>query len=127
MLKMYSFQKGSVSEGSAKDLAAASVCWANCIAPSEEELKEISENTRIPLEELRDALDPEQRPKVSDLEEHSLIIVRTPWEEEDGTIATIPVSIFVSKTKNNAITLCPQQTKALKKMEEDRKSTRLNS
>ena len=126
MLKMYSFQKGSVSEGSAKDLAAASVCWANCIAPSEEELKEISENTRIPLEELRDALDPEQRPKVSDLEEHSLIIVRTPWEEEDGTIATMPVSIFVSKTKNNAITLCPQQTKALKKMEDLVKANKID-
>lgn len=125
MLKAYSFQKGIVQESSAKDLATTAVCWVNCIDPSEEELKEISENSRIPLDELKDALDPEERPKVSDLEEHSLIVVRAPWDD-NGTVSTLPIAIFVSKAKNNAITLCTQQLKALTKIEDLVKANKID-
>ena len=117
MLKVYSFQKGAVAEASPKDLSTISVCWADCTAPSEEELKEISENTNIALDELNETLDQEERPKVSDLENYSVIIVRTPWDE-NGAISTLPIAIFVSKTKNNVITLTLQETKAIKRMKE---------
>ncbi len=117
MLKVYNFQKGAVTEASPKDLAAISVCWADCTAPSEEELKEISENTNITMDELNEALDQEERPKVSDLENYSLIIVRTPWNE-NGEISTLPIAIFVSKTKNNVITLTLQETRAIKRIKE---------
>src|SRR3989338_4572178 len=117
MLKVYSFQKGAVTEASPKELATVSVCWADCTAPSEEELKEISENTNITLDELNEALDQEERPKVSDLENYSLIIVRTPWNE-NGEISTLPIAIFVSKTKNNVITLTLQETRAIKRIKE---------
>ena len=117
MLKVYSFQKGAVTEASPKDLATVSVCWADCTAPSEEELKEISENTNITLDELNEALDQEERPKVSDLENYSLIIVRTP-RNENGEISTLPIAIFVSKTKNNVITLTLQETRAIKRIKE---------
>ena len=117
MLKVYSFQKGAVTEASPKDLATISVCWADCTAPSEEELKLISENTNIALDELNEALDQEERPKVSDLENYSLIIVRTPWDE-NGVVSTLPIAIFISKTKNNVVTLSLQETKAIKRIKE---------
>lgn len=117
MLKVYNFQKGAVAEASPKDLATISVCWADCTAPSEEELKIISENTNIALDELNEVLDQEERPKVSDLENYSLIIIRTPWDE-NGIVSTLPIAIFVSKTKNNVITLTLQETKAIKRIKE---------
>jgi len=79
-------------------------CWANCVNPTKKELKDISEKAKISLNELKKVLDEEERPKVSDLENYSLIIVRAPVIE-DEEISTTPVSIFISKNKNNIITI----------------------
>ena len=117
MLKVYSFEKGLVKSSSSEDLGTAELCWADCTKPTQEELKDISEKANIPLTDLQEVLDEEERPKVSDLEEYSLIIVRTP-SEENGDIFTTPIAIFVSKKKNNVITITLKETKAIGKMEE---------
>ncbi|MBI2523527.1 magnesium/cobalt transporter CorA [Candidatus Woesearchaeota archaeon] len=116
MLKVYSFEKGLVKPSSSEDLISASVCWTDCTKPTQEELKDISEKANIPLTDLQEVLDEEERPKVSDLEEYSLIIVRTP-SEENGDISTTPIAMFVSKKKNNVITVSLNETKAIAKME----------
>ncbi len=117
MLKVYSFEKGLVKSSSSEDLGTTELCWTDCTKPTQEELKDISKNANIPLTDLQEVLDEEERPKVSDLEEYSLIIVRTP-SEENGDISTTPIAIFVSKKKNNVITICLKETKAIGKMEE---------
>ena len=104
MLKVYKFQKGGVTSGSLNDLDSSSRCWANCVNPTKKELKDISEKAKIPLNDLKKVLDEGERPKVSDLENYSLIIVRTTLIEHDE-ILTTPVSIFISKNKNNIITI----------------------
>lgn len=104
MLKVYKFQKGGVKSGSINDLGSASRCWADCINPTKKELKDISEKANIKLNELKKVLDEKERPKVSDLENYSLIIVRTPLIEHDE-ILTTPLSIFISKNKNNIVTI----------------------
>ncbi len=124
MLKVYSFEKGLVKPSSPEDLVSASVCWTDCTKPTQVELADISEKANIPLNELQEALDEEERPKVSDLEEYSLIIVRTP-SEENGDITTIPIAVFVSKKKNNVITICLRETKAIGKMEELTKANKI--
>lgn len=117
MLKGYSFEKGLVKPSSPEDLGSASVCWTDCTKPTQAELGDISEKANIPLTELQEVLDEEERPKVSDLDDYSLIIIRTP-SEENGDITTTPIAIFVSKKKNNVITVCIRETKAMDRMEE---------
>jgi magnesium transporter len=117
MLKVYKIQKGGVKSGSLSDLGNSSICWADCVNPTNKELKDISEKAKIPLNELKNVLDEDERPKVSDLENYSLIIVRTPWIEHDE-ILTTPVSIFISKNKNNVITITLQEVSSIKKIKQ---------
>src|SRR3989338_8192834 len=124
MLKVYSFEKGLVKSSSSEDLGTTETCWTDCTKPTEEELNDISKNANIPLTDLQEVLDEEERPKVSDLEEYSLRIVRSP-SEENGDISTTPIAIFVSKKKNNVITICLKETKAIGKMEELTKANKI--
>ena len=117
MLRVYKFQKGGVKAGSLNDLGSTSKCWAECINPTKNELKDISEKAKIQLNELKNVLDEEERPKVSDLENYSLIIVRTPFIEHDEIITT-PVSIFISKNKNNVITITLKEVKSINKVKQ---------
>ena len=115
MLRVYKFQKGGVKSGSLNDLSSSSICWADCTNPTKKELKDISEKAKIPLNELKSVLDEDERPKVSDVEKYSLIIVRTPWIKDDD-ILTTPLSIFISKDKNNIITITLKETHAIRKI-----------
>ena len=115
MLEVYKFQKGGVKFGSLSGLSNKTKCWADCINPTEKELNDISEKARIPLAELQEALDPEKRPMVSDLDNYSLIMVRAPWAESKK-ILTTPVSIFISKNKNNVITISIKDLDPVKKI-----------
>jgi|TARA_B100001964_G_C14239134_1_gene604060 magnesium transporter len=117
MLRVYKFQKGGVKSGSLNDLDSASKCWAECINPTKKELKHISEKAKIPLSELIKVLDEEERPKVSDLDNYSVIIVRAPWIEHNE-ILTTPVSIFISKNKNNIITITLKEVSSVKKIKQ---------
>jgi len=112
MLKVYKAQKGGVKAGSLSDLVNTSICWADCINPTKKELKDISEKAKIRLNDLKEALDEEERPKVSDLENYSLIIVRSPWIEHNQ-ILTTPIAIFISKNKNNVITIALKQVNSI--------------
>lgn len=116
MLKVYSILKEGTKEGSVEDLSTPSICWANCIAPTEDDLKGISQATNISIDDLKETLDEEERPKVSDLENYSLIIISIPWEA-NGTFTTKPLAIFVSKTQNNVITMSLNEVSSIKKLE----------
>jgi len=117
MIRVYKFQKGGVKAGSLSDLGNTSICWAECINPSEKELKDISEKAKININELKNVLDEEERPKVSDLQNYSLIIVRAPLVEHDE-IQTTPVSIFISKNKNNVITITLTEISSIEKLKQ---------
>ena len=71
---------------------------------SKQEIKEIADKADIPLIELEETLDKQERPKVIDLQNYSLLIFSAPISENSDIITT-PVSIFLSKTKNNVITV----------------------
>lgn len=115
MISVYKFQKGGVKIGSLSDLGNTSKCWAECINPTEKEIKDISEKAKIPIPILREVLDREERPKIAELENYSLIIVRAPWVEHD-VIKTTPLSIFISKNKNNVVTISLKETASLQKV-----------
>ena len=46
MISVYKFQKGGVKIGSLSDLGNTSKCWAECINPTEKEIKDISEKRK---------------------------------------------------------------------------------
>ena len=115
MIHVYNFQKEGVKTGSLIGLSDTSKCWAHCINPTEKELNEISEKANIPLDDLKEVLDEEERPKVSDLDNYSLIIVRAPWVENEEVVTT-PVSLFISKNKNNVITIALKELSSINKI-----------
>ena len=115
MIEVIKFQKGGVKAGSLNDLGNTTITWANCVNPTKKELEEISEKAKIGLNDLQEVLDEEERPKVSDLDNYSLIIVRTPWIKNDE-ILTTPIAIFISKDKNNVVTITLRETYAIKEI-----------
>jgi len=117
MLKVYKFQKEGVKLGSLNDLGNHTKSWAEIVNPTKKELKDISDTSKIPLHELKKVLDPEERPKVSDLENYSLIIVRTPLFENNDIITT-PIAIFISKNKNNILTITLKEIMSFQKIKQ---------
>ncbi len=115
MIEVYSFQKEGVKTGSLAGLSETTKCWAHCVNPTEKELNEISEKANIPLEDLKEVLDEEERPKVSDLDNYSLIVVRAPWVENEEVVTT-PLSLFISKNKNNVITIALKELSSANKI-----------
>ena len=106
MLKVYKDIKGSIVEGSIEDLENKEICWADCLNPTDTDLNEISRITDLPLQDLKDSLGEEERPKVLDLDKYSLITFRAPFlEHKESHISTSSITIFISKNKNNLITL----------------------
>lgn len=125
MLKVYRFQKGGVKAGSLDDLGNSIKCWADCINPTQKDIKEISQRAKINLHVLKKTLDKGERPKVSDLENYSLIVVRAPWVEHDH-IKTTPISIFISKKKNNVITITLKEIHSVKKISQLVKTNKID-
>lgn len=125
MITVYKFLKTGVKTGSLNDLGTTIKCWAHCVKPSDADLKAISDKTKIPLSDFREALDPDERPKTYDLDNYSVIIVRAPWTKEDG-IETAPIAIFISKKKNNVITFVIREIKSVRSFKEGIESNRFN-
>lgn len=115
MIRIHKFQKKGVTSGSIDDLGGISKCWAECINPSQKELNELSEKGDIPLNDLKEVLDKEERPKIYDIDNYSIIIVRAPYATHKS-IRTTPVSIFISKNKNNIITITLREVESIGKI-----------
>ena len=63
--------------------------------PSSKELAELSKNTNIPLSYLKDSLDENERPRITDLDNYSHIIYRAPHTENKET-EVFSFSLFFS-------------------------------
>ena len=125
MLRVYKFQKSGVKVGSLSDLGSSSKCWTDCVNPTKKELQEVSQRSKINIDTLKKAVSKDERPKVSDLENYSMIVVRTPWVEHNH-IRTTPISIFISKNKNNVITITKKETHSIKKIHKMVKANKID-
>lgn len=118
MIRVYKYVKGAIKGGSLSDLnSKKSMVWVDCFNPSPKELKEICSYTKIPLGDLKETVDEEERPKVMDIENYSLIIVRAPLFGKDE-ILTTPISTFLSKNKNNVITIRLKEIRAVERIKD---------
>ena len=89
-------------------------CWVAMTNPSAEELKEVSERYHIDADDLRAALDEDERSRIEEEDGYSFVIVDVPTIEERNDkdwYGTIPMSII--KCEDAIITVCLEDTQVL--------------
>ena len=117
MIKVCKYTKRGVVEGSLKDLATKAVSWADCLSPEKKDFEEISRLVDMDVSNLKDTLAEEERPKVQDLDKYSLMTFRAPFlEHEEMHVTTTSVAIFISKNKNNLITLRTKEIASIERI-----------
>ena len=76
-------------------------CWVNMVAPSEAEIKLISERLDIPEDFIKDPLDDEERSRLEREDNHVLIIVDFPYIIYDDSgfpvYETLPIGLIVTE------------------------------
>ena len=76
-------------------------CWVNMVAPSESEIKLISERLNIPEDFIKDPLDDEERSRLEKEDNHVLIIVDFPYIIYDDSgfpvYETLPIGLIVTE------------------------------
>jgi len=119
MIKVLKYVKDHIEEGTLDDLSSpANFVWADCFKPTLSELRLISEKSGILLDDLKDSLKNDERPKILDIAgPYSLILFASPAFEEEE-ISTTPVFIYVSKDHNSVITIRSKDTKSIGRIKE---------
>ena len=89
-------------------------CWVNLVEPTQSEIQEISEMFNIDIENIKAALDEEERSRIDIEDNHTLILIDIPIDESDASsthYSTIPLGIIL--LENTIVTICTAQTKIL--------------
>jgi len=92
---------------------AAKGCWININQPTQEELKRIFEDFKLPADVVHDILDADERSRVEFEDWYTLVILRIPIENPSNGVPfyTVPLGIFV--TEDFTLTLCTQDNEVL--------------
>ncbi len=112
-MRILTLQNDKILELSPKNLKSSNNIWIRSINPSNKEIALLSEITHAPEEEFREFLKEDERPRL-DVNKYIQLIYRIPFLE-DGSVVTMPVSIFVYK--KFIVTVEKQQTGALNYIE----------
>ena len=96
-------------------------CWVSMIHPSESEILDISQKFSIDADDLKSALDTDERSRLAYEDNYTMVLVNIPTIEEDTEkelYDTIPLSIFISK--KIIITVCMEDSPVLRSFVEGR-------
>jgi magnesium transporter len=96
MIEVYEYSKGKIIETDFENLSNNKT-WIRIIDPDEDKLNLIKEKTGIPIEELEETIEEDERPKV-ETGRYIEIIYRAPIVEE-GDIKTTPFYIYILANK----------------------------
>lgn len=89
-------------------------CWINLVEPNQSEINEISELLNVDVEDIKSALDEEERSRIDVEDNHTLILIDIPVDESDSNsshYSTIPLGIII--VEDAILTVCTAQTKIL--------------
>lgn len=89
-------------------------CWISMIHPTEEEIQSVSSKFSIDANDLRSALDTDERSRIEAETNYMMILVNIPTIEDDTEkelYDTIPLSLFV--VGKSLITVCSEETPVL--------------
>jgi magnesium transporter len=89
--------------------------WINMTDPTEEEIDSISKALSIERDFITDALDKEERSRFEMEEKTALILVNTPFEEnQEGRIQYVTLPLAIILTEENIVTVSLKETPVLK-------------
>ncbi|MCQ2518108.1 MAG: magnesium transporter CorA family protein [Lachnospiraceae bacterium] len=101
--------------------APAEGCWVSLINPTVDEVSEIAAKFDIDVDDLRSALDTDERSRIQTEDNYTMILVNIPTIEDDTEnelYDTIPLAVFVCK--KTIITVCLEETPILSVFAEGR-------
>ncbi|MBP5656821.1 magnesium transporter CorA family protein [Candidatus Saccharibacteria bacterium] len=88
-------------------------CWIDLVSPTDEEIAEVLEITKIDSDLLTKMRDDDELPRVETSKDATLIVIDVPAVDDDAEYITYPVGIIV--TNNNfVITISPRKTPILR-------------
>lgn len=97
MIRTVSYSKGKIEDINFDEINfLRDEVWIDSFNPSSDELTIISEKTGIAVTDLKNCLDPAEKPRIEIERDYSIIIFRAPIAE-DGSVLTSPVGIFIGK------------------------------
>ena len=111
MIKLFKSSTGSKELNEIQEIKAG--CWIDLIAPSNEEIDQTVEATKIDRDLIVKMLDENETPRVEKSGNATLIVVDTPYVNSEHEYIIYPLGIIV--TKNNfIITISPRRSTILK-------------
>lgn len=111
MIRIFKTQDGKLSEIQKKEEG----CWVALIHPTEAELLQIAGEAEIELDDLKAAMDDEERSRLQMEDNYTMVLVDAPTLEmrhNKECYVTIPMSIIL--TKNAIYTVCLEDIAVLK-------------
>ncbi|MBE6853507.1 MAG: magnesium transporter CorA family protein [Ruminococcus sp.] len=111
MMQIFKTTDGNISTIASKEEG----CWISLVSPTEEEIIRVAVENGIEIDDMRAALDDEERSRIQIEDNYTMIIVDVPMTEirsNKQCYITIPMSIIlVNKT---IITVCLEETEVLR-------------
>lgn len=90
MMSSYSIQDGIPVAVHISEEGSGRPDWVNLSNPTEEECRKVGEQFRIPMDHLRAALDPNERPRIESGDGTLLMIARVPVRTGDSDDTSVP-------------------------------------
>jgi len=87
-------------------------CWADLIAPTREEVKQIAEEAKIDPDLILKMLDENETPRIEKSRGSTLIVVDTPYINSQHEYITYPLGIIIAKN-NYLVTISPRRSTLL--------------
>lgn len=117
MLKIY---KTSSVEKKLRKIKKITVdCWMELTAPTNDEIEKVVTKTLVDKDLITTMLDIEELPRVERSGNATLVVVDTPYLDEDHQYTTIPLGIIITDN-NYVITVSPKKTTILNAFKQDK-------
>ncbi len=113
--KTFILDKNTVKSGKFTDLKTGQPVWSDFEKPTKSEIEQVASLIGIQAQEIKELLRLEQRPLLYNEKNYSVIVTSTPTLVEDH-LAVAPVLIFISKSRNDLITLHRHHVSAIDKI-----------
>lgn len=111
----YELDKGKIKSVQFEKIGKNKLTWIRAISPSEEDLKKIVEISNVPLEELRETVEEEERPRLSK-KKYIELIYDLPHQFRNEGLQTMEVYFYLSG--NLLITIEEEKTRVFNQIEE---------
>lgn len=115
MIRVLKYQGKKLSWGTLKDLdSRSSVAWVDCLNPSKEDLARLSEHTCVNLDDIKECLDPDERPRINEFKDYTVIVLRSPYRK-GSQVMTATVGLLI--LKYGIVTLRMHELKAIENLD----------